>query len=131
MKVLTIALLTGLSLMCSSQVIAAEPHPAPAPKAIHTYSDNFNRPIEVKADWYFKGHRSRSIAEKKQLAEDALKAKGKELVQKLNQQGVHVKFVDTTYVRIDNGWSKTKKNTWGKRSHKCGGIAVGYLLYTF
>ena len=128
MKVLTIALLTTLS-MFSSQALAAEP--TPAPKEIRTYADLFNRPTELKATWYFKGHRSRSAAEKKQLAEDALRAKGKELVQELNQQGIHVKFVDMTFVRIDNGWSRTKKDLFGKRTHKSGGTAVGYLLFTF
>ena len=96
---------------------------------IHRFDDEFGDPVEFTQGWSFSGHRSRTDAEKEDLAREALDGKCRQFVLEKQAQGKNIDFDHSQLVRIDGGWSETEQSWTGERTHKCGGTAVGYLFF--
>jgi hypothetical protein len=119
--VVAAAFLAFASLLMSASNASAEQ--VPSGSNVYVYSDMFGVPVEIMANWSFKGHRSRSGAEKQKLAEQALETEGRKICK---DRGLD--YVAIRYLRMENSGSDTKQSWDGKRSHKCWGTGVGHLV---
>lgn len=97
--------------------------------AVKQATDSFGRPLLLEEGWYFKGHRSRSNAEKDELARAALEREGKEWVQKAINDGVRITFHHVDLTENANQGSDTSQSWDGRRKHKCWGTARGHVYY--
>ena len=96
--------------------------------SINRVEDSFGRPVEFKRTWRFEGHRSRSDAEKEDLAREALEAEGQAYVNDARSEGVAVEFDHVQLTANADQGSDTQSGPSGVRSHKCWGTGVGYLF---
>lgn len=98
--------------------------------AVTQAKDSFGRPMLLEEGWYFSGHRSRSDAEKAELARAALEREGREWVDQVVKDGVaSITFHHVELVENANQGSDTKKSWDGRRKHKCWGTAIGHVYY--
>lgn len=98
---------------------------------IKRVEDTFGRPVEFKRAWHFSGHRSRSDAEKEDLARDALSTEGRDYVNRARDEGIRgIAFDHVQLTGNEDQGSDTNQSWDGTRSHRAWGTAVGYVFVT-
>jgi hypothetical protein len=96
--------------------------------ALRRVDDFLGNPVEFTQGWSFSGVESRSDAEKDELARQALEGKCRQWVLERQAAGQALQFDHVQLIANRNGWSDTDQDWRGVRTHKCGGLGVGYLF---